>query len=139
MTIKSPLFGDGSVRYEVLAFSEGVANQPTTTGGGGGAGKAVFQDISFMKSLEKNSPLFERACATGAILDEVLFSFVNSNEKPYYTVLVKDVFVTSYQLSSGGDRPTESLSLNFAKIQVKTFDERGKMLNIFEFDLRTGK
>ncbi|MDA1073591.1 MAG: type VI secretion system tube protein Hcp, partial [Proteobacteria bacterium] len=37
----------------------------------------------------------------------------------YLTVELTDAIVSSYSASSGGDRPSESFSLNFTKIMYK--------------------
>jgi type VI secretion system secreted protein Hcp len=51
---------------EVLSFSWGVANSGSTpSGGGGGAGKAAFQDLSFVHDIDKATPALFKACATG--------------------------------------------------------------------------
>ena len=42
-----------------------------------------------------------------------------SNE--YYKITMTDVVVSSYAVSGGGDRPTEQVSLNFAKFVVDYF------------------
>ena len=47
---------------EVLSFSWGVTNGATI---GAGAGKATFQDLSIVHTIDKASPLLLKACATG--------------------------------------------------------------------------
>lgn len=37
----------------------------------------------------------------------------------YLTVELTNTMISGYSVSSGGDRPTESLSLNFTKVEVK--------------------
>ena len=37
----------------------------------------------------------------------------------FLTIELTNVMISGYSMSSGGDRPTESLSLNFTKIEVK--------------------
>ena len=37
----------------------------------------------------------------------------------YLTMILTETMVSGYSLSSGGDRPSESLSLNFTKIETK--------------------
>ncbi len=48
--------------------------------------------------------------------------------RPYLEIKMQPVFVTSYSVSGGGDRPTESLSINFTKIEFKytAFDNQHK-------------
>jgi type VI secretion system secreted protein Hcp len=37
----------------------------------------------------------------------------------FLTVILTNVMISGFSMSSGGDRPSESLSLNFTKIEVK--------------------
>jgi type VI secretion system secreted protein Hcp len=37
----------------------------------------------------------------------------------YLTITMNNTMISGYSLSSGGDRPTESLSLNFTKVEFK--------------------
>jgi len=65
--VGSAQFGDGSV-FEIRDFSFGVEN-PTTIGsatGGAGAGKVKFNEFTIKKTIDKASPAFFRACATGS-------------------------------------------------------------------------
>ena len=52
----------------------------------------------------------------------VQIDFVRTNKGKldvYSTITLSNVIVSGYSLSSGGDRPTESISLNFVKIETK--------------------
>lgn len=69
--------------------------------------------------------------ASGGLLKEALgtsskasliISFVRTNEagaKTYLEFTLTDVAISGFSLSSGGDRPSESLSFNFTKIEAK--------------------
>jgi len=105
---------------EVESFSFGAANAGTTTGGtGGGAGKVSFSDISFMKRLDKASPLLYLHCAQGKHIPTATLYVRKAGDKPveYYVVKLTDVLISSVQTSGGGDVVMESLSLNFSKIE----------------------
>lgn len=96
-------------------------------GSGGGAGKASFSDLSFMLRSGKATPMLAKMCATGKHFPQAIITVRKAGGGPieYYTIRLTDVMVSSYQFSpsSGGDRPMESLSLNFTKIE---FDYRSK-------------
>ena len=52
----------------------------------------------------------------------VQLDFVRTNKGKldiYSTFTLSNVIISGYSLSSGGDRPSESLSLNFTKIETK--------------------
>jgi type VI secretion system secreted protein Hcp len=109
---------------EIQSFSWGVSNAGSMASGGGGAGKATFQDMHFMRRLDKASPKLALACATGQHIPSAVLVCRKSGSdgKPveYYKITMIDILVTGITAggSSGGDdMPTESISLNFAKIE----------------------
>ena len=138
MDITSSLFGDGSVRYELISCEHGLQN--IVSGGSSAVGKVVFSDLSVMLSMEKSTPKLVRACATGVNLPAVQITFCDGSVRPYFIVRLENSLLKTYHNSSGGDRPTESLSFSYAKISWKTLDpETGEVLAAFAYDLRTGK
>jgi type VI secretion system secreted protein Hcp len=111
---------------EVLSWSWGVSNSGSSaTGSGAGAGKANFQDISITKVLDKSSPQLFLGTASGKQYATATLKAVADTNKDgkqdYYVIKLTNVLVSSFQQggASGGDRPIESLSLNFAKIEIE--------------------
>lgn len=105
---------------EIQSFSFGASNSATVIGGAAGAGKVSFSDISFTKSLDKASPLLYLQCAQGKHIPRaVLYVRKSGAEKPleYYIITLTDVLISSVQTIGGGGLPTESFSLNFAKVE----------------------
>jgi type VI secretion system secreted protein Hcp len=85
---------------------------------GGGAGKVSVHDISITKHVDASSAKIFQACVTGKHYQKVLISMRKAGGDPsYMNIVLHDVFLSSYQKSSGGDRPTESLTLNFTKLE----------------------
>lgn len=128
---------------EVLSFSWGMTNEGgRAAGGGGGAGRVNVQDFNFTKHTDKSSPVLMLKCATGQhIKKAVLFvrkqsesdglqtaaiedqSAVGGTDEPeaplkirLYDVLVSG-FVIKGEQEADDDWPTESLSLNFSKVE----------------------
>ena len=97
----------------------------TGAGSGAGAGKANFQDISITKVLDKSSPQLFLGTASGKQYATATLKAVADTNKDgkqdYYVIKLTNVLVSSFQQggASGGDRPIESLSLNFAKIEIE--------------------
>ena len=124
-------------QIEVASWSWGESNSSRAFGPGGGgasAGKVVFNDLSFQMFTNKASPELFLACANGKhFASAELFVTKTSNDKvkDYLIVKMTTVVVTSYQISGAGgsnDRPMESISLNFAKVEVDyKSDTAGKM------------
>jgi len=111
---------------DVLSWSWGASQSGSMAmGGGGGAGKVSMQDFSFTKSVDKSSPKLFEALATGKHLKEVKLTLRGSSQVEYLTITLSDVMVSSYSTggSSGDDRPTESVSLNFAKIKMSYVEQ----------------
>jgi type VI secretion system secreted protein Hcp len=120
--------GDSLVRgyekwIEVMSFSWGVSQGAShASGGGGGAGKAVFQDLSFVVNFSKASPELFKRCATGEHIKSGVLSVRKAGEKPleFYKVRLTDVLVSSFQdsNSSGADQALNSVSLNFTDLAL---------------------
>lgn len=119
-------------------------------GSGGGAGKASFSDLSFMsrqhnplvilRTYDKASPQLAKACATGQHIKsaKLFVRKAGKEQHEYYVVELKDVVISGYSISSGGDRPTESLSLNFTKVEYKSASKEDKAL-VAGWDLKQNK
>jgi len=108
---------------DVLSWSWGLAQACSPVAGGGGTTcKANFSDASFQKRLDKSSPKLFLAVASGQHIPtaELFGSNVAiKGENEFLIIKMTDVLITSYQIggSSGGDIPTDSISLNYAKIE----------------------
>lgn len=117
---------------ELLSFAFG-ATQPGSAGHGGGSGigKVQVQDFHFSKYFDKASPKLFEACATGKHTPKVVLTCrkAGGTQQEYLKITLSEVIVSSIQNSgSGGDSlPTESVTLNFSKIEIeyKPQDEKG--------------
>jgi len=131
---------------EVLSFSWGVTNTVSAgTGGGGGAGRASFQDLSIVHNIDKASPRLLQACATGAHFKDATITHrkAGKGQQEYLVVKMNDVIITGVALASGGDRPLESVTLNYAKIHIEykaqSADGSLDASVHFKYDLKTNK
>lgn len=105
---------------DVQAFSWGVSNAGSVSGGGGGAGKAAFQDLSFSKLLDKTSPVLALSCASGAHIKTATLYVRKAGEAPkdYHIITLHDVLVSSVSQSGGSDGSVyETVSLSYGKIE----------------------
>lgn len=113
---------------EIYSFSWGASN-PTTVGSGTGglsAGKVSVSSFNIMKKSDKTSPVLFNACCNGKHYDEAVVTMNKASgeggQSPFLVYKFTDVMIESVQWSgsSGGDdTPTESLSLAFAKVEIK--------------------
>jgi len=130
---------------DIQSWSFGASQSGSMAMGGGGAGKVSFQEFSITKSMDKSSPKLFEALATGKHLKEVKLVLRGSSSVEYLTITLTDVMISSYSTgsSSGDDRPTESVSLNFAQIKMNYVEQdtsgRAGAATEFGWDLKANK
>jgi len=109
----------------IESFSMGVSRPAPT--GGTQTGRPQFTDISFSHSLDKASPLLMLRCAQGTHIPTAVLTCqtVGARQDVFYVIRLTDVVVTSVSINgtSGGDRPTETFSLNYATIEWEYFPQ----------------
>ena len=132
---------------EVLSFSWGVANSGNiSAGGGAGAGKATFQDLSFIHHIDKSSPMLMKACATGTHFKDAIITHrkAGKGQQEYMIFKLNDVIITGVTHGGGSGQPySESISIAFAKVDLeyKPQKQDGSLdAGIhFKYDLKTNK
>jgi type VI secretion system secreted protein Hcp len=108
---------------EVLAFNQSLSQPEVAAanpGGGRATGRVEHQDITITKHLDAASPKLYEACASGKHIKEVTIDMMRAGgDKPvkYMVVKMEDVVISHVATSGSGDSPTESISLNFRKIE----------------------
>jgi type VI protein secretion system component Hcp len=120
----------GDQSSPISAYSWGASNSSTThTGSGGGAGKTNFADLAVTKDTDAMTPSLVHSVATGEHLPQVAVQFSQGVFTSSYCL--QDVIVSSVSngASIGQDRPTDSVSFNYARFTFKV----GTAL--FAFDL----
>jgi type VI secretion system secreted protein Hcp len=116
---------------EIESFSWGVTQTGSISPArGGGAGKAVFQDVTFVSKLSSAGPQLFLTCATGQHIKKAVLTVrkAGNDQQEYYKVTLEDCLVSSYQqgaASSSDDTiPTDQFSMNFAKIELEYKQQR---------------
>ena len=94
------------------------------------ASEPSVSEVTITKLMDSASPkLFIESC-TGAAGKKVEIHLVTTGSpgNTYAEYTLTDGLVSSYSMSSGGDRPTESISVSFTKIEYKftPFDNTNK-------------
>ncbi|OLP04183.1 hypothetical protein BVU76_00505 [Mycolicibacterium porcinum] len=131
---------------DVVSFSWGVAHTASGGGAGGGAGKATFQDLLIVHTIDSATPALLLTCATGRHLQQATISHrkAGGNQQDYLTVKLSDVTIGAVTQNGLETQPyTETVSLRFAKVDLLyrrqrpdgTFDEGQH----FVFDVRTSQ
>ena len=115
---------------DVLSWSWGET-QPTPAGpggGGGGAGKVEMSDLTVVAHVSKASPRLLLACASGKHIKSAVLTGrkAGKDQQEFLTFSLADILVSSYQTgaSASSEPPTDSVSLNFAKIQVEYKEQK---------------
>lgn len=108
---------------DVLSWAWSM-NNPTSmvSGGGGGRGKVNIADIQFTHYVDKASPNIMKMCATGEHFKEGTIIQRKQGKTPQEYLIIKmtDVMVSSVSnQGNGGDHPTESVTLAFAKVDFE--------------------
>lgn len=106
---------------DIQSFSFGMSQVGNFgSGGGGGAGKISFENIHFVKNADLSTPSLMQFCASGKHIASALLTVrkAGGEQEEYYKMKFTDLLVASVQNTGvGNEVPTESLSLNFAKIE----------------------
>lgn len=113
----SPRFGGGAASGRSAMGAPGTQEPPPGPGA-----------MTVAKTFDAASVKLLQACAQGKHFPKATLSVrkTGGGQQEYMTYELENVMVSSYSLSgqggasSGGDRPMESLSLNFTKITYKT-------------------
>ncbi len=94
------------------------------------ASEPSISEVVVTKMLDAaSSKLFVESC-TGAAGKKVEIHLVSTGSpgNTYVEYTLHNALISGYSLSSGGDRPSESISINFTKIEYKhiPYDEANK-------------
>lgn len=129
---------------EVNSFQWGVGRAISSPIGGGGIREAGAPNVSefvITKTMDKSSPgLLKQAFAGTAAPVTIDLVRPSSTGVPttYAEYKLQGVLISGYSVSSGGDTPTESISLSFTKITF-AFPPGGTSGTSITWDISLGK
>lgn len=75
-------------------------------------------EITATKVTDKSSELLFKALLKGETVGKATISFVSASKGEsvaYAVLMIEDLIISGFSMSSGGDFPSESISLNFSK------------------------
>ncbi len=106
---------------EVSSYAFGASRGIGSASSGAGAGKVSVHDIHITKTVDRASPMLRQAAASGQRFPRVVLEMRKAGGDPraYTTYVLENVLISGFSMSSGGDRPQESLTLNFTRMQTK--------------------
>ena len=137
---------------EILSFSHGITQPASATkGSAGGAttSRSEHGDYGITKYVDKASPKLAEACANGKHISKVKIEMCRAGgtQLPYLVVNLEEVIISSVHANgatTGNDFPTESVTLNYGKIdwtytQQKRKDGSGGGNVTGKYDVTAGK
>lgn len=106
-----------------------------------------ISEITVTKMMDSTSPLLAQEAVVGKAEDCEIHLVETGSDKleTFLTVKLTNCMISSYSMSSGGDRPSESLALNFTKIEFtyQGYDDQHKAdsskKQTLTYDLTAGK
>ncbi len=107
---------------EVSSLQWGVGRGISSGVGGGSKREASapsVSEITVTKTFDIASPLLLKEAIGGKAVQvklELTRTDNNGTHVSYQKYVLENTLISGYSVSSGGDRPSESLSLNFTKI-----------------------
>lgn len=117
--------GKHAKEIDIIGWNWGMSNTGTAhLGGGAGTGKANFQDLSVTKYVDLSSTPLLLSCAQGKHVTKATLTIRKAggeNPLEYLIIEMDEVMVSNIQHggSSGDERTTEVISLNFEKMNIK--------------------
>ena len=113
----------GEIDVESWSWGEAHPVPPGGGGSGSGTGKVQVQDFNFTAKVSTASPNLMLACASGKHFKSAVLTArkAGKSQQDFLTFSLSDVLVSAYQTggAEGEVVPGDSVSLNFAKIQVE--------------------
>ena len=111
------------------------------------AGEPAVSEITFTKTMDRSTAQILQETCTGEAGKKVVVHFMTTANPPktYMKYELEDALISGYSCSgsSGGGRPSESVSLNFTKITTTytVSDEKGNDLTSLSahFDTTVGE
>lgn len=147
--IKGRVTTDGFKDWiELTSFSLGVSREVSS--GAGGAQREgshpSISDVSITKPFDDSSPKLYQDAIAGSFDSKVELKFTTTTKNKIDTYLSYELSqcgVSHYSVSSGGDNPSEAMTLSFTKILVSPtpLDDKGspKAGPKITYDLMTQK
>ncbi len=113
---------------EVNSFQFGVGRGISSGVGGGSKREASapsVSEITLTKTMDIASPLLLKEAIGGKAVEvkiELTQTDNSGKHVSFQKYILTNTLISGYSISSGGDRPSESLSLNFTKIDSEYLD-----------------
>lgn len=85
---------------------------------GRGKDSPSIREIAIVKLHDQTSTKLMQAAATGQHFKHVTLYVRKAGAQPYLEYRMEDVVISGYSMGGGAVQPTESMTLNFAKLEL---------------------
>jgi type VI secretion system secreted protein Hcp len=99
---------------EIQSFQWGAPQSARDMSTGMASGKRQHSPLIIRKLLDSASPQLMRAVTTGKHFNQILIEERGANGK-VMRITLEDAFISSVHTSDGGDRPMETIEIQYAK------------------------
>lgn len=112
-------------QIDVLSWSWGATQSGSShIGGGSGSGKVAVNDLTFTKYVDRASPVLLGMCCAGTYIKNGVLTIRKAGGKDkvkYVVVTLTNSIVSSVSHGGdgGGDRLTETVTLNFGQVKYE--------------------
>lgn len=109
------------IEIESLQFGVGRGISSATGSSSRQGSEPSVSEVVFTKptSIDSADLFFQSLCGTGVKAEIHIINTQSKANKPYFKMTMEDTMISGYSMSSGGDRPTESVTLNFTKVEYQ--------------------
>jgi len=139
---------DGWITIDSIQYGVGRAITSSGTGAERDTSNPSFSEITCSHSMDVASAQIMLEAACGKALTKATFHFIQTGGKDaegqeFVEIILEKPILSSYSMSSGGERPQESFSINYIALteQFNQFEEGGtvKKGEPKGYDLKTNK
>jgi type VI secretion system secreted protein Hcp len=114
---------------DIQSYSLGASNPSSVgSGSGHGAGRVSISSLSLTKVVDKASPVLFQKCCSGKHYNKAQMVVREAGDKPieYYIIKMTEVYIDSISWGGASEagKPTESLTLSFAKIEIEYYPQK---------------
>ncbi len=115
---------DGWITLDAVQWGLGRAVSTSGVGSDRDTSNPSFSEVSISKSMDVASAQLMLEAACGLALTTATLHFIQTGGKDaagqhYLEIILDKPILSSYSMSSGGERPNESLSINFNGIKMQ--------------------
>ncbi|MGL4401470.1 MAG: Hcp family type VI secretion system effector [Luteolibacter sp.] len=121
---------EGYIKLESFQWAlSRTISSPTGGGSTRETSAPAFSELTLSKTVDSSSTaIFLNAVGSSSLATVTLVLVDTTTNVVFYRLTLNDVLVSSqgHSGAAGSDKPAESISLNFTKIKIETFDSTGK-------------